>query len=63
MTVNCPGSKKVLSGGYFISSPDADDITVYGSWPTGIGEGWNVNAAEADDTSQNWSINAWAICA
>jgi hypothetical protein len=65
VTVECPGGRYVLSGGWSISvtsgGDDEADITVIHSEATSNTE-WTVEGEESTSVGA-WSIQAHAVCA
>ena len=66
-TANCSPGKKVLGGGYNVTSgtlstDDRGSINFYANNPIDD-DSWQVIAGEEDDINTTWQIQAYAICA
>jgi hypothetical protein len=66
VTVTCPPGKKVLGGGGSIDAVGTEPlVAIRESWPgVGIDDNkWIVEAYETTATTQEWFLNAYAVCA
>jgi hypothetical protein len=61
VTVDCPGGRKVLSGGHSYTTGTAS-VAVSQSEATDD-DTWTVTAEELDGFAGNWSVQAFAVCA
>jgi hypothetical protein len=64
VTANCPAGKRIIGGGANASISGAfyDDLAIVGSYPLTTTR-WQAVAAEANATTGNWRLSAYAICA
>jgi hypothetical protein len=58
VTVNCPGTKKVIGGGGSINN---DSAFITQSYPSADNQ-WTVRSAKVNG-SVSWIVTAYAICA
>ena len=66
VTAECPSGKEAIGGGARVNG-ELKEVAVTGSNPFvaggGARTGWSAYARESTETAQNWSIEAFAICA
>jgi hypothetical protein len=62
LAVACPSGKKVIGGGYRVTGPADQAVTVTDSYPNGDTQ-WAAAAIENNSTVGNWRLIAYAICA
>jgi hypothetical protein len=64
-TATCTGGRKVVGGGYLVTTSvagDLDEITVYENRPTSETV-WTASAQEDNPSTSSWALQAYAICA
>lgn len=64
-TASCPAGKQAIGGGVRLEGELAE-VSVTGSYPLASGAlrtGWVAIAHETGATAENWSVEAFAICA
>jgi hypothetical protein len=66
VTAECPSGKEVIGGGARVNG-ELNEVALTGSNPfsasNGARTGWSAYARESSPTAQNWSLEAFAICA
>lgn len=66
VTAECPSGKEVIGGGARVNG-ELNEVALTGSNPfsasNGARTGWSAYARESTATAQNWSLEAFAICA
>lgn len=66
VTAECPTGKEAIGGGARVNG-ELNEVALTGSnpfsAPNGARTGWSAYARESTATAQNWSIEAFAICA
>ena len=66
VTAECPSGKEAIGGGARVNG-ELDEVALTGSNPfsaaNGARTGWSAYARESTGTVQNWSLEAFAVCA
>jgi hypothetical protein len=66
VTAECPSGKEAIGGGARVNG-ELNEVALTGSNPfsavNGARTGWSAYARESTETKQNWSLEAFAICA
>lgn len=66
VTAECPSGKEAIGGGARVNG-ELNEVALTGSnpfsAPNGARTGWSAYARESTATVQNWSLEAFAICA
>jgi hypothetical protein len=62
-TVDCPAGYVLSGGGAAIHHPGGgDDVALSLSKPNNAGDGWRAVAKEIDPRSEDWRVDAYAVC-
>jgi hypothetical protein len=59
VTATCPGSRKVVGGGFQTNNASVGAQSSYASSSTV----WTVDAVEFENTGAGWTATAYALCA
>jgi hypothetical protein len=64
-TAACPAGKEAIGGGARVNG-ELKEVAVTGSYPQeveGKRTGWTAEARESTTTAENWSVDAFVVCA
>jgi hypothetical protein len=64
-TASCPAGKEAIGGGGRVNG-ELKEVAITGSYPQvveGKRTGWTAEARESTETAENWSIDAFVVCA
>lgn len=70
VTASCPGAKRAIGGGASLAGSGgslSQRVALFQSQPvlngSGLPVGWVAGGEETTDTSSNWTVSAYAVCA